>query len=749
MHAAHRAHLPFFAAAMVAVGLVSSTVRAQVIAAGVDHNCARSSAGGTVCWGSNQYGQIGDGTTVTRVMPTNIDLPFGVTALTGNWGHSCAVTPSGGLKCWGWNDFGQLGDGSKAQRNAPVDVSGLTSGIAKVAAGYGHTCALTTSGAVKCWGADFSPSSNAGQLGNGSNAGALTPADVIGLSSGALAIATGRNFACAVASTGGAKCWGANDFDQLGNNDPMFLDRNAPVDVFNLTSGVAGLAAGETHACALTTGGGVKCWGRGDTGALGDGIVYAAGTTHNQPGDVVGLTSGVAQIAAGSGHTCAMKTNGDVLCWGLNNQGQVGDGTATNRLVPVQVASGAIAVAAGYFHTCILTAPGVSQCWGNNAQGNLGNGTQGGASYVPVSSTYPAATTTMLASGSNPSVFGDSVTFTATVTGGTHGVGVRFEADGATIPGCSAVALASGSAACATTGLQGGGRSIRVTYLGNATTLASQSAALSQIVNPAEQTITFDPLPAQNDNDPPFTIAANASSGLAVTFSSLTTSVCTVAGTTVTLQPSQGGNTCTIAANQVGNANYNAAVQVTQGFSILGTLPPLTLVSVKSRKTHGAAGDFDIAINPATLVTGNVDVECRAIGTGHRIVFTFNNPITATGTIAITDKDGNPFVGASPALSVSGNDVTVTVTGIPDNRRAKFTLTNVNTSGLTFSASVGFLIGDINNSRSVTGTDVGVVRGRSGQALTSVNFKSDLNASGTLTGTDVSVVRPRSGLVIP
>jgi alpha-tubulin suppressor-like RCC1 family protein len=721
---------------------------AQTLAAGVDHNCTLSSAGGVVCWGSNQYGQIGDGTTITRPAPTNVNLPFGVTALAGNWGQSCAVLPGGALKCWGWNDFGQLGDGSKTQRNSPADVSGLTGGVAKVAAGYGHTCALTTSGGVKCWGADFSPSSNQGQLGNGGNAGSLVPVDVTGFGSGAgaTAIAAGKNHNCLVTAAGGAKCWGANDWDQLGDAiDPN--DKAVPGDVTGLGSGVFALTAGETHTCALTTGGGVKCWGRRGSGALGDGLTTP--DTSATPVDVAGLASGVIAIAAGSAHTCALKGSGEVLCWGANGFGQLGDGTVTQRNTPVSVATGGIAIATGNFHTCMLTAPGVSKCWGNNSQGNLGNGAQGGPSYLPSDTVYPANTSTSLTSASNPSTFGDSVTFTATVTGGTNGVGVRFEADGATIPGCSAVALASGSAACATAGLQGGGRSIRAIYLGNANTLASQSAALAQIVNPAEQTITFDPLPAKNDNDPPFTVAATASSGLAVTFSSLTPSVCTVAGTTVTLQPSQGGNTCTIAANQAGNANYNAAPQVTQGFTILGTAPPLTLVSVKSRKTHGAAGDFDIAINPATAIGGAIDVESRAIGTGHKIVFSFNVAITATGSIAVTDKDGNPFMGVVATPSASGNDVVVTVTGIPDNRRAKFTLTNVNTESNSFSASAGFLIGDVNSSRSVNTTDISGVRARNLQPITAANFKYDLNASGGINTTDVSQVRARSLLVIP
>lgn len=742
MHAAYRAVFSLAAALGVVLSSVAPSVGAQVFAAGVDHNCTLSTTGGVVCWGSNQYGQIGDGTTILRTTPTNVSLPFGVTALAGNWGQSCAVTASGGAMCWGWNDFGQLGDGTKTQRTLPTDVSELTSGVSKIAAGYGHTCALTTGGGVKCWGGDFSPDSNQGQLGNGSNAASLVPVDVIGLGSGAgaQAIATGKAFTCAVTAMGGAKCWGANDFDQLGDNDPMFLDQNTPVDVFGLTSGVASLATGEAHACALTTAGGVKCWGLANTGALGNNS--HGNLTQPIASDVTGLTSGVAAITAGSQHTCAMKSTGEVLCWGRNDVGQVGDGTTTQRNTPVSVATGAVAIAAGSFHTCMLTAPGVSQCWGNNAQGNMGTGSQGSASYTPVATTYAAATSTSVASGANPSTFGDSVTFTATVSGGINGVGVRFESDGTVIASCASVALASGTAGCTTNSLAGGSRSIRATYLGNATTLASQSTALGQTVNKADQSITFDPLANKNDNDPPFTVTASASSGLGVTFISTTPGVCTVAGTTVTLQPSQGGNTCTIATNQGGNGNYNAAPQVTQSFSVLNTGPTLALVGVESRKTHGTAGTFAIPINPATSITGLIDVEPRMIGPGHNIVFVFNTPVTGVGAVTVTDKDSLP-IGAA-VTNVSGNEVTVTITSVSDAKRVRVALAGVTPGSFSFSASVGFFVGDVSGNRLISASDLGLIKGRSG-VINSTSFRYDINLNGLISASDLGMVKGRSG----
>ena len=162
---------------------------------------------------------------------------------------------------------------------------------------------MTNAGSVKCWGGHWGP----------------TPVDVPGLSGGVTALATGFP-RCVLTSGGGVKCWGA--------------DTNwSPVDVPGLGRGVTAIAAGLGHACAVTSAGGVKCWGSNEFGQLGDGTTIDRST----PGDVSGLTSGVAAIAAGTFHTCAVMRAGGVKCWGLNSQGMLGDGTETNRLRPVNV----------------------------------------------------------------------------------------------------------------------------------------------------------------------------------------------------------------------------------------------------------------------------------------------------------------------------------------------------------------------------------------------------------------------------
>jgi alpha-tubulin suppressor-like RCC1 family protein len=351
------------------------------VTAGDEHTCGLTTAGRVWCWGDNASGQLGIANMAASAVPKQIASLSSITAVRNGGQHSCAISSVGGLKCWGRNQYGKLGNGSAAGINSavPVNVTGLSSGVAAVAPGIDHTCALTTGGGVKCWGDDGS-----GQLGNGAGGSSNVPVDVTGLTSGVAAVASGGWHSCAVTTGGAVKCWGYGVYGQLGNGGNS--GSPTPVDVTGLGSGVAAVAAGEYHTCALTTGGGIKCWGINTVGQLGDG-------TQDQsevPVDVSGLPSGVSAIDGGGSFTCALTTGGGVKCWGNDTSGQLGNGAAGASLTPVDVSgltSGVVSFATGYEHACAVTTSNVAKCWGGNADGQLGVGTND-PSNVPINITF-------------------------------------------------------------------------------------------------------------------------------------------------------------------------------------------------------------------------------------------------------------------------------------------------------------------------------------------------------------------------
>lgn len=350
------------------VGLPGNT---RAIAAGGRHTCALAGDGIVRCWGSNWAGQLGDGTTADHAAPvTVVGLTAGAVLVRGGDAHSCALLTTGGVECWGYNAFGQLGDGTTTDRLSPTPVSGLSSGVLDISLGDSHTCALLATGDVKCWGENGNR-----QLGDGTTTDRLTPVDVSDLNTSAISLATGGSHTCAVTSSGGIKCWGYNGAGQLGNGstgNPVGI-----VDVVGLGAGATKVTAGVAHTCGLDNTGQAACWGTNSDGELGDGS-----TADRSVAQVAsGLGSSVSAIAAGSAHTCALISNGEVKCFGDNSAGQLGDGTTTDRLMPVNVTglaegpSAMSGIAAGWAHTCAITSGGGVKCWGNNPFGQLGDGT--------------------------------------------------------------------------------------------------------------------------------------------------------------------------------------------------------------------------------------------------------------------------------------------------------------------------------------------------------------------------------------
>jgi uncharacterized delta-60 repeat protein len=352
------------------------------VSAGEEHTCALTTTGGVKCWGKNWDGRLGNGTESDgSATPVDVmGLTSGVTAISVGATHTCALTVTGGVKCWGDNSAGELGDGTTISRNRPVNVHGLTSGVIAISSGWASTCALTSSGGVKCWGENYN-----GQLGNGNNTDSATPVNVDGLNGGVIAISVGTRHACAVVNTGLAICWGDNENGALG--DGTNIDSNHPMVVVRLT-GVMDITAGLSLTCALTNGGGVYCWGYNENGELGNGT----NASSNVPVAVPGLNGGVKAITTSNEHVCALLTGG-VKCWGYNILGQLGNGTLTNSNIPVDVAglAGDITdISAGGGHTCVIL-NGSVMCWGGNYEGQIGTGILGSHSTVPVNAMASAS----------------------------------------------------------------------------------------------------------------------------------------------------------------------------------------------------------------------------------------------------------------------------------------------------------------------------------------------------------------------
>jgi alpha-tubulin suppressor-like RCC1 family protein len=397
----------------------------SAVATGPHATCAVTN-GGLICWGDNYAGQLGTGGQAGNVeVPTLvIGLEPGaghdVTAVAvGNF-HSCAVA-SGGVLCWGQNDQGQLGDGTTASRTTAKAVAGLEPGTGKgvlaIAVGVNHSCAAGIFG-VKCWGRNihptFGPSNQSalpllipnllgpisvmdaaddttcvvsggqlqcwgdGPLGNGQAAGSDTPVTIGSLPGPIKSISLGKRaqatrHSCAIAFAT-AYCWGGGTYGQLGGGNSN--DQLTPQAVAGFTAATGAafeIAAGDLQTCGIHSTGGLRCWGSVGFGLLGNGASARelSATPVASP-----ATSGVTQLATSGdgldGHSCAVIAS-KAWCWGSNTHGELGDGSVAGALAPIQatVPGNVTSVSVGYYHSCAVTS-GQVWCWGSNEAGQLG-----------------------------------------------------------------------------------------------------------------------------------------------------------------------------------------------------------------------------------------------------------------------------------------------------------------------------------------------------------------------------------------
>lgn len=364
---------------------IYGTSTALALAVGAVHSCMIVVPGGGIkCWGSNAQGQLGNGTSdAFSSRPVDVNqLPAPAISISAGAGHTCAVLQNGETYCWGANDYGELGVGTTVESRVPVKVPGI-SDATTISSGNSHSCVITQAEEILCWGQN-----EFGQLGDGTLENRSSPVSVTSLA-GVIEMDAGDRHTCARTRTSSGTpgqsrtfCWGSNEIFATGvSSQTSFV--TTPVERPGLAD-AAELNAGWHTNCVRMTSGEVQCWGNNREGTLGDGTTTSTSALRQ----VIGL-SDAQSITVGGGHACAIRTSKDVVCWGMNTAGQLGNDVRvfSDRPVPVAGLSDAASVVAGYRYTCTRRTNGVVSCAGANEWGKLGDNCGGQTCYLAFRST--------------------------------------------------------------------------------------------------------------------------------------------------------------------------------------------------------------------------------------------------------------------------------------------------------------------------------------------------------------------------
>jgi len=339
------------------------------ISAGWTDTCGIITSGSVYCWGRNGYGQLGNGTTNgDSNIPVLVSNLANATQISVGNSHACAMLSNGTIWCWGNNGNGFLGNGTTTDSNVPVQSTGITTST-NIGIGNAVSCARLSNGSGDCWGYDWS-----GQTGNGSLSTATVSLPTqVGSVTNFTQVVGGQNISCGLLTTGRVNCWGLGPNGRLGDGGSYCgsCGTVTPVTVYGITTATQ-ISVSDDYGCALLADNTIKCWGLNQSGQVGNGT----NTSTTTPVSVSGITTATF-VSSGTFDSCAILTGGSVECWGSYGSGMLGTNTNTDSYTPVLIAgiSNVTSLSVGNSHVCAIISGGQVKCWGDNSYGQFGNGT--------------------------------------------------------------------------------------------------------------------------------------------------------------------------------------------------------------------------------------------------------------------------------------------------------------------------------------------------------------------------------------
>ena len=613
--------------AAISVALAQPTTVVSVNAGG-SHSMYVKSDNTLWAMGSNDYGQLGDGTTTSRSTPAQVTT--GVASVAAGSYHTMYVKTDGTLWAVGNNGSSQLGDGTATNRSTAAQVA---TGVASVAAGGNHTMYVKTDGTL--WAMGYN---NAGQLGDGTSTNRSTPIQV---ASGVVSVSAGQDHTIWMKVDGTLWATGRNNNGQFG--DGTTADQRSAVQV---ASGVASVSAGWSHTMYVKTDGSLWGMGNNDYGQLGDG-------TRTQRIRPVQVASGVLSVESGMFHTMFVKTDGTLWATGSNeNYGHLGDGTTTNRSTPVKVASEVASVSAGYNHTMYVKTDGTLWAVGSNEKGKLGDGTSiTRLTAVAVAEFAPAAITTQPSS--TTASEGSSITLSLTASGSPF-PSIQWFKNGNPISSAQNITLRfagvlssdAGTYTATVTNVYGG-----IVY--RVTTLP----AVITVV-PAPPAITTQPISRSviAERSANFSVVASGTAPLTYQWKKDDSSIRGATGSSYTIGSTSitdAGSYTVVVTNSVGSATSNAATLIVTPAA--ATAPTITTQPSSSSVTAGSAASFSVAASGTATLT----YQWRKDGTSISGATSSTYSISSTAT---SHAGSYSVVVTNSAGSAISNAATLTVT---------------------------------------------------------------------------------------